>query len=293
MVISEHKFFHVPNIVEGSHSAPCLLLQWVLGRSVLGICHIPRRGGEPIKVSLTCWCWLTTLKQRTDEIALAKLVANEGRTSGAKFCLYLFVLSLLGRQKRKCHSACKSRHPNKGLTSGRDSGFHVLGISWDLSPKFQPEMLAIFSVFRRFSVTSGQELRSSPDPRSWYMPALTRGMPTPWDNVTHIGCWLWPWSAVAAEGNKQDKHRAVPAVIKLPVALGIHQPEAAPPSSRLMMDQSMSLIGFRLPWWVWHPQQPGAMSSTRQLDPMEREEKKPNNKKPTSFCSNLLYDNFL
>jgi len=26
MVISKHKFFHVPNIVEGSNSAPCLLL---------------------------------------------------------------------------------------------------------------------------------------------------------------------------------------------------------------------------------------------------------------------------
>lgn len=26
MVISKHKFFHVPNIVKGSNSAPCLLL---------------------------------------------------------------------------------------------------------------------------------------------------------------------------------------------------------------------------------------------------------------------------
>lgn len=138
MVISEHKFFHVPNIVEGSHSALCLLLHWVLGRSVLGICHIPRRrgGGSPIKVSSTCWCWLATLKQRADEIALAKLVANEGRTSGARICLYLFVLSLLGRQKRKCHSEYKSWHSNKGLTSGCDFGLHVCGISWGLSPKF-------------------------------------------------------------------------------------------------------------------------------------------------------------
>jgi len=39
---------------------------------------------------------------------------------------------------------------------------------------------------------------------------------------------------VAAEGNKQGKHRAVPPVIKLPVVLGIHQPEAASPSSRLI-----------------------------------------------------------
>lgn len=26
VVISKHEFFHVPNIVEGSNSAPCLLL---------------------------------------------------------------------------------------------------------------------------------------------------------------------------------------------------------------------------------------------------------------------------
>lgn len=45
------------------------------------------------------------------------------------------------------------------------------------------------------------------------------------------------------------------------------------------MDQSMSLIGFRLPWCVRHPQHPGAMSSTRQLDCMEREGKKKQQKK--------------
>lgn len=48
------------------------------------------------------------------------------------------------------------------------------------------------------------------------------------------------------------------------------------------------LIDFWLPWCVWHPQHPGAMSSTMQLDCMGR------GKKPLPFvCLNLLYNNLI